>query len=247
MRPLNVPESPSSLIEDTGKKKDWAQVGTINVAAAAALLGLRAALDLGSVGREQRIAAADQVDGALAVIQQTALAVDEDDIMLRSFRSCSDGERNVARTLARTDTTTRIEQILADTKANAKQAESKKEVATEKEEAAQKDLEAADSALSRATANKSLAEAGVDKAEAEVEIAKGEVAAVRLQVLRASAKLRTALLFFTAEEVGYALSDLFKAREDVLEAQRVVKDAESRLTEAKEERNNATMKLKAAM
>lgn len=223
----------SSLIDDSGKRKDWAQSGAINVAAAAGLLGLRAALDLGSVGREQRLAAADQVEGAIAVLQQAALGLDEDDLILKSFRGCGDGDRNVARALARTDTTSKLEKLISDAKDSAKTAEKQKESAKEKEANAAADLTKGNSPVEKAKADTAIAEAVTEQAEADVAIARGTVAEARQHVLEAGVNLRRALLFFTTADVTLAVAQLNSSYNEVLQAQKAVDDAKTHLEKAK--------------
>lgn len=224
----------STGIENDDRQRTWAQVGSINIAVTASLLGLRAALNLGEIAREQRSVSADQVEAAVGIIELLALQPDEWE--KNPFADCTEGERKIAQLIAREKAAEAIKSSIEEAKKAADAAQKKKEEAKNVEDSASEKMKAAaGSSLEQAQLNKTIADARVEQAEANVEIAKGGVAEARQGVVAAAAGLRRAILYFTEGEVQLAIADLDTARQDVVEAKKQVSAAQGELGKARED------------
>jgi hypothetical protein len=107
----------ASAMDDTDKsRKDVGIVSVTTLAAAGAVLGLRAALNLSEVGRAQRIAAARNVATAISVLEKFALADDPKDVADDAFSSCRDEDINIANAFPGPSGAEPLEKILSKAK-----------------------------------------------------------------------------------------------------------------------------------
>lgn len=219
----------STQVDDADRKSSWGQVGGITIAATAALLGLRTALDLGNVAKEQRTAAADQAEAAVIVLEQAALQIEAPGADAHAaWHACTEGERRVAQVLARAGAAEAIKKAIDEAKDRESEAQAKQEAAEKKRAeaiAAAPPVALADP-VRAADAKKKSAEADVKEAEADVLLAKARVAEARAEVLKAGSQLRRAILYYTEFEVDASMRELIAAQAQVKDALKVVDDKE---------------------
>lgn len=236
----------STLVEDPGTQSDWAQVGGINIAVTAAVLGLRTALDLGNVGKEQRTAAADQAEAAVAILEQAALQLEEPgSAAATAWHTCTEGERRIAQVLARNGAADAIKDALEEAKSRLNEAKQKKEDAAATRNQAKTALPMdGTNSIKKAEAAAKVAQAVAEEAAADVLLAKARLAEARLEVLKGGSQLRRAVLFYSEAEVNWALEDLAASQARVTAARDHVKQREKALDDARASEAKAAQALK---
>ena len=131
----------AAMDDDTHKsRKDIGIASVTTIAAAGAILGLRAALNLSELGRTQRIAAARDVNAAISIIEKYALADDPKEVTDDGFTTCRDGEIDMANALPGAKAGELLEKTL--TKAKEEKAETEKAASTAKSTEARAKTEA---------------------------------------------------------------------------------------------------------
>lgn len=106
----------SAMNDKDGSRKDIAIVSVTTLAAAGALLGLRAALNLNEVARTERVAAARDVNAAISILEKYALADDPKDVGEDGFVTCRDEDVNIANAFPGSKAVEPIEKVLSKSK-----------------------------------------------------------------------------------------------------------------------------------
>lgn len=107
----------AAMDEGSGSRKDIGITSVTTLAAAGAVLGLRAALNLNEIGRTQKIAAARNVNAAINIIERYALADDPGEVVDDSFGTCRDEDINIANSLPGSKAIEPVESIISRAKA----------------------------------------------------------------------------------------------------------------------------------
>jgi hypothetical protein len=191
----------TAAMDDGSTKKDLQIVGAGTLAAGGAILAVRTTLALNELARTQRIAAANEIDAAIDILEKYALADDPKDVGADGFDNCRDEEVNVARAYPGARSGEAIQRLV--------------ETAKEKEEEAKTRLQDAAADVAAATDEGAAATAELQAAGEMLKSTKPEEQP-RLQVRQAAAAARAELAKRRAEV----------ARSQLEEAQKAAKEAD---------------------
>lgn len=108
----------AAMDDSNGNRKGIGIASVTALAAAGAVLGLRAALNLNEVGRAQKVAAARDVNAAISIFERYALADDPQEVGEDGFGTCRDEDINVANALPGSKSAEPIEAVLARAKSD---------------------------------------------------------------------------------------------------------------------------------
>jgi len=257
----------TAVMDDSGTKKDLQIDGAGTLAAGGAILALRTALSLNDLARTQRIAAANDIDTAIDILEKYVLSDDPKEVGPDGFHGCRDEEINVAHAFPDARVSGSVEKQTEEAKelkkvADAKLAEARSgeteaqrvlAVRTEAHERAQENLKhvdkdgrtATEAASTRSGELKVDAEIQVRKAaetrhDAEIEAAKADIAARKAEYLKLTYLLRRFVFYGTKGDVTHTGTLLDHASKDLDKA----KEEYARLLEERNAPPSAPAKTK---
>jgi hypothetical protein len=160
----------AGAMDDSSRRKDVAISAAILSVLPGAIFGTREAFKTYEIAKTQRIAAARNVDAAIALLERYALAEDPKDVTDDGFSTCRDGEISIANSLPGSVTSLTLK-AAEEKQADAEDQKNAQDAAVEKKEAARKVKEtAADAATKLASATAAYDQAITKKAASSAQL-----------------------------------------------------------------------------